>query len=89
MANAKSYVITGTNGGPGVDNTSEVVLEADASGNPTKVIGVDRPCELTATDKETLDNLGIEIDESNASTDDSSSAPEAGSDTAAAGPRIS
>lgn len=86
---AQSYVITGTKGGPGIDNTSEVVLEADDAGNPTKVIGVDQPCELTKAEKETLAGLGIEIGKSDVSADEVASGPQVGTDAASAGPKIS
>jgi hypothetical protein len=86
---AQSYVITGTRGGPGIDNTSEVVLEADEAGNPTKVIGVDQPCELNKGDKAKLEGLGIDFDKSDVSADEVAAAPQVGTDAASAGPKIS
>lgn len=86
---AQSYVISGTKGGPGIDNTTEVVLEADESGTPTKVIGVDQPCELNKENKAVLEGLGVEISKSDRSADEVASVPQAGSDTAAAAPIIS
>jgi hypothetical protein len=83
---AQKYVISGTDKGASVDGTERVVLEADA-GTPTKVIGVNEPCELSKKDKETLKGLGINFAKADESSD-TSQAPQAGTDTAAAGPII-
>lgn len=86
---AQSFVLTNTPGAPGVDNTSEVVLETDSAGNPTKVIGFGKPCELTKDDKAKLEELGFEFGKSEISVEEAAALPQVGSDTVSAGPKLS
>lgn len=55
---AETYIVTGTKN-PSVDGTSEVILSKDEDGTPKKVIGKDKPCDLSDADKKVLDGLGV------------------------------
>jgi hypothetical protein len=43
------------------DWTSEVVLERDEDGKPTKVVGVGQPAELTKEEQSQVSDLGYEL----------------------------
>lgn len=82
------YVISGTTN-PSTNGTSEVVLEKDDQGQPSKVISTNQAAELTKADKDLLEGLGVKVQKvtaDEAAELETEAAQEVGSDSAAAGP---
>lgn len=86
-----SYIISGTTS-PSTNGTTEVVLEKDDQGQPTKVISTTQACELSESEKEQVEALGVVVkkvsDEEVAELVEEDKGQQAGSDAASAGPRL-
>jgi hypothetical protein len=64
------YKLAGTGSNRHSDWTTEVILEVDKDGNPTKVARAGEPVQLTADDRSKLKELGFEVEQSSKSEAD-------------------
>jgi hypothetical protein len=58
---ADNYRVVGTER-PNTDWTSEVVLERDNDGTPSKVVSTTQSAELSSEDLDTLKRLGVKVE---------------------------
>lgn len=69
------------------DWTSEIILERDDDGNPSKVISATRPAQLTADDQKKVEDLGYKVSKvSKGEAEEILSAPQVGGDITGAAP---
>jgi hypothetical protein len=86
---ADTYRVVGTEN-PTVDWTTEVVLDRDEDGKPTKVVGATQPAELSKGDLDRLKDLGINVEKVTAEQARAiAEGNQVGSDVAAGAPRLS
>lgn len=73
---------------PHTDWTTEVVLEVNDQGEPTKVVRAGEPVQLSAEERKTLESLGYSLESSSKSEADEAEArtAQAGSDVTGAAP---
>lgn len=82
------YKITGTNN-PAESWATEVVLEVNDKGEPTKVFRLGEPAQISATDRDKLKELGFVVDSSSKTEADKvqeEAAQAPGGDVAGGGP---
>jgi hypothetical protein len=85
---ADLYRVSGTEN-PTVDWTSEVVLERDSDGNPSKVVSATSAVELSKANRDTLDDLGVKVEKVSAEKAAEMATTTVGADVAAAAPVLS
>lgn len=84
------YKVTGS-ANPSTDWTTEIILEKDDDGVPTKVVTVGQPIALSADDKKTLEGLGYKVESSSKSEAEEVAqevAQQPGGDVAGAAPQF-